>query len=397
MSAYYPLHTTASSSPGHQTIYTIREVINYFVKTLHKPNNYPRIIRRYLEFCIRENYLIDPISFQRYTTGQRPSLVSPVRKFLKFAQEHGIRQVIPDPEKKALPPAANELILGFIRDASHLRGDHSKDTYVRVLNIFFAFLEKQQTNFSSATVSDFINDLLKTHKSPFTVNLYLSVVKQLAAWIIKARSRIGYDFSPEHLESLRDIAYIRWVPVEDGFYKDSLSQQERELLLESIPDARWKAVAALMAYCGLRAVEVTRLRIKDVKLEEKQLMVKGKGKHTYVPVKIFVPSAAHLQAWLEERLQMVGAGLQPTAALFPKLKTSQIQYRIKKAFSIAGLAREKLSTHSLRHTAGQILINKNIEPAYVQRQLRHKKFDTTYNYVRKQMDKDFMDRLPDEV
>lgn len=229
------------------------------------------------------------------------------------------------------------------------------------------------------------------------MNLYLSVVKQLAAWIIKARRRIGYDFSPEQLESLRDIAYIRWVPVEDGFYKDSLSEQERELLLESITDIRWKAVAALMAYCGLRAVEVTRLRIKDVKLEEKQLLVKGKGKHTYVPIKIFNPCVVYLQVWLQERLQWVDAGVKPYAPLFPELKTSQIQYRIKKAFGIAGFSREKLSTHSLRHTAGQILINNNIDPAYVQRQLRHKKFDTTYNYVRKQMDKDFMDKLPDDI
>ncbi len=396
MSAYHPVRTTATPSLEH-TAYTISEAISYFVKTLTKPNNYPRIVRRYLEFCIRENYLIDPISFQHYTAGQRASLVSPVRKFLRFAQAHNIRQIMADPEKKTVPPAANELILGFIRDAAHLRGDHSKDTYIRVMNVFFAFMEKQQASFSPATVNDFVSDLLKRHKSPFTVNLYLSVVKQLAAWIIKARQRIGYDFDAEQLESLRDISYIRWVPTEDGFYKDSLSQEERSILQQSLPDARWKAVAALMSYCGLRSVEVTRLRIKDVRLEEKQLLVKGKGKHTYVPVKIFAPCMIFLQAWMQERMQMVGAGVQPSAALFPELKTSQIQYRIKKAMKESGLAREKLSTHSLRHTAGQILIDKQVEAVYVQRQLRHKKFDTTYNYVRKQMDKDFMDRLPDEV
>lgn len=397
MRTHHPIPTVSSAPVDFSTAYTISEAISYFVKTLKKPNNYPRIIRRYLEFCIREQYSIDPISFKLYTSGQWPSQITPVRKFLKFAQEHYIRQVIPDPEKKPLPPAANELILGFIQDAAHLRGDHSKDTYIRVLNVFFAFMEKSQMNFSPATVNDFITHLLKNHKSPFTINLYLSVIKQLATWIIKTRKRIDYNFSPEQLESLRDIDHIRWIPVEDGFYKDSLSEVEREQLQAQLPDAKWKAIGALMSYCGLRAVEVTRVRIKDLKLDEKQLLVKGKGKYTYVPVKIFTPCAVYLQEWLEERRLLTEADTQPSALLFPELKTSQIQYRIKKAFKEAGLAREKLSTHSLRHTAGQVLINKNIEPAYVQRQLRHKKFDTTYNYVRKQMDKDFMDKLPDDV
>ncbi len=374
---------------------TISQVLSYFEKSLSKPNNYLRVVRKYLEFCVTENYLIDDISFGLYTSGQKPNMVSPVRKFLKFAKAHQIFQVVADPVKSEIPPAANALVLSYMRDAKNLRGDHSKETYVRVLNLFFRFLEKNEMGFNSQATNLFVEALLKENKSPFTINLYLSVIKQLADWIVISRHRIEFDFTATQLDGLRDIKSIKSLPIEKGFYKDSLEENERDILQLHIKEPLWQAVVALMVYNGLRAVEVTRLRVKDVHLKEKKIFVKGKGKFTYTPIKLFDSCATYLRSYLFDRQQ--NTRISNIAALFPELKTSQIQYKVKKLFKDLGLSREKLSTHSLRHTAGQILIDKGTNPVYVQRQLRHKRFETTQFYVQKQIDKDFLNNLPDDV
>jgi integrase/recombinase XerD len=59
------------------------------------------------------------------------------------------------------------------------------------------------------------------------------------------------------------------------------------------------------------------------------------------------------------------------------------------------LKRTKLSAHSLRHTAGQILIQQGIPPIHVQRQLRHEQFETTQFYIKKQTERDYMEQMPD--
>ena len=91
---------------GRQAL-TVSQVLQYFAMTLKKPNNYLRIVRRYLEYCIENRSTIDQVSFALYTAGQRPSLISPVRKFVRFADRHQITRVIADPEQDPVPPAAN--------------------------------------------------------------------------------------------------------------------------------------------------------------------------------------------------------------------------------------------------------------------------------------------------
>jgi integrase/recombinase XerD len=186
------------------------------------------------------------------------------------------------------------------------------------------------------------------------------------------------------------------VSLEPGYYKDALSEEERAHFLSSISEVKWQAVCALMSYCGLRTVEVTRLRLQDLDLEKNIMMVKGKGKHGHVAVKLFAACVPYLQSWLQER-KTVNPGHEK---LFVDgkgagLSCDQIRYQVKKALKSCGLDRKKLSAHSLRHTAAQVLIDKNVEAIYVQRQLRHSSLDTTQKYIFKKLDEKFFEKLPD--
>jgi site-specific recombinase XerD len=338
------------------------------------------------------------VSISLYAAGKRPSIVSPVKKFGRFAQQHHINRIVADQKRVYISPAANELVLGYISEATHLKGDESKSNYTKALNGFFRYLErevaaKRQASFSGRTVGEYVNYLRKEGKSAFTVNFYLSTIKQLAGWVIQNRSRLQLEAG--QLDALRDVESVKGLTIERGFYKDSLSVKERDELLSSITSPRDKAVIVLLIAEGLRTVEVTRLEVGDVDFGRRQLWVLGKGKHTKKAVKLFENCTLALEQYLQS-LNKGAASPARTAPLFPDLRrTHQIRYLVDKYLNTCGMKRTKLSAHSLRHTAGQILIGQGVPPIHVQRQLRHEQFETTQFYIKKQTEKDYMEQMPD--
>ena len=375
----------------------ISQAIRYFTQALPNPGNYPRIARQYLEFCLERDYGVDEISLAHWAAGKSGNRISPVKKFLKFARLYGLQRVVPDPPEPALAPAVNELVLGFLHEATHLRGDHSKETYQRALHEFFRYLDECQSqghvaSLSALTVGQWVDALRRRQRSPFTINLYLSAVKQLAAWVVRRREHLSIQLTPPQLEAVRDIAGVRGLPLERGFYKDGLSEEDRDRLLAHVQDPRDKAMITLMVLCGLRNVELTRLRGEDVRLEQGQVWVLGKGKATRKPVKLFAAAAEALRVYLSQ-----SEIPDRKAPLFPDLTTAQVRRRVNHYLQELGLKSDRVSTHSLRHTAGQVLIAKGVAPVHVQRQLRHEQFETTQFYIRQQTEKEYFNQMPDEV
>ena len=339
---------------------------------------------------MEEEYSIDEISFGLYTSGHRPSMVSPVRKFVRFALEHGITRVVKDPPKKEIPPAANELVLGFIEDSKNLN-EESKITYTKALNSFFFFLQEQELNFSGRSLGLFVSQMKQQHLSAFTINIRLSAIKQLASWVISNRHGLSIELQTQQLDALRDISNVRGLRMDKFFHKDGLQEEGRSLLLQLVGDVKWKAIISLMAYCGLRTVEVTRLKVKDLDFSQNKIFVLGKGKHLKIPVKLFSACKGTVQDYLQEHPH-----LEKSDYLFPGLRTSHIRYHTKKYLQLAGLKTDKVSAHSLRHTTGQVLLKNGVQPIHVQRQLRHEAFASTQIYIKQQSERDFFAQMPDE-
>lgn len=389
---------------------TVSQLINLFTAWLTKPGNYPRLVRPFILYCLANRLPIEIGSLRVYAGGKSGNKVSPIKKFLLFYQMQGMPTIIPDPPaRKRIPVAANELILGYLAEATHLRGDKTKENYTQALNAFFLYMADEQeagrtASFSALTIGNYVNDLRARGLSAFTVNFYLSPLKQLTKWVIKNRNRLG--LSDEQADDLRDVQAVSGLSIERGFYKDSLDEPERDQLLASIDDPTDRAIVALLVLEGLRTVEVTRLTVGDVEFERGQLQVRGKGKSTKKAIKLFGPCADALRHYLQTKAELAGApahrsGPSPTtprsAALFPDLKTAQIRYRVDKYLKALDLKRPKMSAHSLRHTAGQIMIDKGVEPMWVQRHLRHELFETTQFYIKKQTEKDYFVKMPDVI
>ena len=384
---------------------TVSQFINLFTAWLEKPGNYPRLVRPFVLYCLANRLPIEIGSLRVYAGGKSGNKVSPVKKFLLFYQMQGMPTIIPDPTaRKRIPVAANELILGYLAEATHLRGDKTKENYTQALNAFFLYMADEQeagrsASFSALTIGSYINDLRARGLSAFTVNFYLSPLKQLTKWVIKNRNRLG--LTNEQADDLRDVQAVSGLTIERGFYKDSLDEPERDQLLASIDDPTDRAIVALLVLEGLRTVEVTRLTVGDIEFKRSQLQVRGKGKSTKKAIKLFGHCADALRHYLQTR-----PGPSPTprsneplrsAALFPDLKTAQIRYRVDKYLKALDLKRPKMSAHSLRHTAGQIMIDKGVEPMWVQRHLRHELFETTQFYIKKQTEKDYFVKMPNVI
>ncbi len=398
---------------SHQV--SVGQLLNQFTAWLAKPNaarpgNYPRLTRPFILYCLANRLPITVSSLRIYAGGKAGNQVSPVKKFLLFYQMQGMPTIVPDtPARKRIPAAANELILGYLAEATHLRGDKTKENYTQALNAFFLYIANEQeagrpASCSALTIGNYVNDLGARGLSAFTVNFYLSPLKQLTKWVIKNRSRLG--LTDAQADDLRDVQAVRGLTIERGFYKDSLDESERDQLLTSIDDPTNRAIVALLVLEGLRTVEVTRLTVGDIEFERGQLLIRGKGKNTKKAIKLFRPCADVLRQYLQAGSGpfsaapngYAGAG-EPlrSSALFPDLTTAQIRYRVDKYLKALNLKRPKMSAHSLRHTAGQIMIDKGVEPMWVQRHLRHELFETTQFYIKKQTEKDYFVKMPDTV
>lgn len=389
---------------------TVSQLIRHFAAELPKSSNYPRHARAFVNYCLNGSFAIDRLSFTRYTTQLPPNRISPIRKFILFYQVIGSPLIVADPKTAKIPPAANELVLRFIREAKNLRGDRSKETYTKALNAFFLYLNNQQqlddeslrhigsSSFSGLTVSDYVQHLKDNQYSAFTINLYLSAVKQLAAWCIRRRDELGLQET--QLNALRDIGDVRGLAIERTFYKDSLEASERQQLLQNDDSTgqhsiRDRAMLTLLGLEGLRTIEVTRLKLSDLDFNRQQLLVLGKGKNTRKAIKFFAACRQAIQDYLEETGRWPVSYGHRGEQLFKDLKTHQIRYIVDKHLKKNGLKRVGMSAHSLRHTVGQLLLEEGVSLEHVQEHLRHETLETTQFYTKKKTRQMYLEQMPD--
>ncbi|MBQ3646112.1 MAG: tyrosine-type recombinase/integrase [Synergistaceae bacterium] len=233
---------------------------------------------------------------------------------------------------------------------------------------------------TTETVLEFKRSMQNLGRKASTINLYLSATKRFFSWT--AKSGLYVDIAKD----------VKGVRTDSGFKKDFfLGSQLKEILggfdRSSLEGMRNYAIFALMSTCGLRTCEISRAKISDLSTLAGQpvLYIHGKGKSDSKDfVKLSKPVESALRSYLKMRDKV-----DKTQALFASCSDRNFGQSIsrvtvstmcKKAMVKAGYDSDRLTAHSLRHSAITLCLMGGESLQNVQAFARHSSMNTTLIY-----------------
>jgi len=166
-----------------------------------------------------------------------------------------------------------------------------------------------------------------------------------------------------------------------------LVKQEVEKLFAS-PDRsmplgrRDYALLVTMAYTGVRLQELVGLDIGDLDFSRETLRVYGKGRKERL-----VPMNAHVRAALLEMLEDADRVVaQGEKAVFLNAKGSRltgraVEYIVDKHVAAAGIDKDHISPHKLRHTFATLLHGNDVDLVDIQTLMGHASLASTQIYT----------------
>ena len=155
---------------------------------------------------------------------------------------------------------------------------------------------------------------------------------------------------------------------------------------------RLKALYLMAVCCGLRTVELSRANIRDVETVDGQafIYIWGKG-HSEPDTR--KPMAPEVKAALDEYLNIRTDNPTGSSPLFvstgnrsggQRIAPTTISTMLKRAMQAAGYDSERITAHSLRHTAGTSVMELTGDLFATQKYMRHSKPETTEIYLHNQ-------------
>ena len=260
--------------------------------------------------------------------------------------------------------------------------DTTKDAYRKALRIFQAWiLAKGYNNPSRETILEYKQYLQARSLSPLTITAYLTALRRFFVYLesIKVYPNI--------------VSGIKGLKSPRGFMKDALTKDEVNILLGAIAERkdlnslRDFALINLMLRTGLRTIEVSRALIGDIGREngETILRVWGKGRDSkdelvILTLQAYKPLLEYLEARGETK---AGEPLFISHSNRSReyLTTRSIRRIIADRLKSVGLKTDRLTAHSLRHTAGTIALSNGADLIGVKDMLRHSSINTTMIYT----------------
>ena len=260
--------------------------------------------------------------------------------------------------------------------------DTTKDAYRKALRIFQAWiLAKGYNNPSRETILEYKQYLQARSLSPLTITAYLTALRRFFVYLesIKVYPNI--------------VSGIKGLKSPRGFMKDALTKDEVNILLGAIAERkdlnslRDFALINLMLRTGLRTIEVSRALIGDIGREngETILRVWGKGRDSkdelvILTLQAYKPLLEYLEARGETK---AGEPLFISHSNRSReyLTTRSIRRIIADRLKSVGLKTDRLTAHSLRHTAGTIALSNGADLIGVKDMLRHSSVNTTMIYT----------------
>lgn len=260
----------------------------------------------------------------------------------------------------------------------------SLKTYVKNLKPMFIYFHNHDiVRPIRADLLAYREDLKRDHKAT-TVQNYICAVRIFFTWL--------------ELEGLYPniAAHLKGATVSREHKKDYFSAEQVKAIFAGIDRGNIKgkrdyAMIVLMTTCGLRDIEVSRANVEDLRTVAGApvLFVQGKGredKNEYVKLPAGVETA--VRAYLSIRRKS-GERVKGNSPLFASLSGNSRGHRLttrsisrvaKTRMQDAGYDSDRLTAHSLRHTAVTLALLAGEDLAEVQKFARHSNISTTMIY-----------------
>lgn len=271
----------------------------------------------------------------------------------------------------------------FIRYIAFLDASpKTTETYTRDLKQLFMFLQERGINQPTrADILAFKDYLKDSGRKPTTIQNYITATRLFFRWT--AQEGI-YPNIADHVKGAKLDREHKKDYLASSQVKDILSTIERD----SIKGKRDYAMLVLMITGGLRTIEVSRANVQDLRTlgDSAVLYLQGKGKEERTDyIKLDPAVEKTIRAYLKARGQA-----EPTDPLFTstsnnskgaRLSSRSVSEIVKDRLRGAGYDSERLTAHSLRHTAVTLSLLAGKDITEVQQFARHADISTTMIYA----------------
>jgi len=255
------------------------------------------------------------------------------------------------------------------------------ETYTRALRQMFKYFAENGINQPQREDIISYREYLKaTGHKPTTIQNYITAARLFFQWTEQERLYPNVA------------AHVKGAKLDRDHKKDYLTSRQVKTVLADVDRStpqglRDYAILALMITGGLRTIEVSRADIADLRTlgDATVLYIQGKGRDEKTEyIKISAPVEAAIREYLKARGEA-----SPTAPLFASMSNNSKGKRMSTR-SISGIAKsymceagynsERLTAHSLRHTAVTLSLLSGRKLEEVQQFARHANIATTQIY-----------------
>jgi len=180
------------------------------------------------------------------------------------------------------------------------------------------------------------------------------------------------------------------LPKTQGLKRQAFSNEQMSQILEKIDintkiGLRNRTIFELIYSSGLRVSEVSKLLIKDICFEKREMLIRGKfSKDRIVPISKM--AIKYLVLYLENRVYNIDEPLFRSMRRQGALKPESISNIFTDLLIKYGMKKKELSTHSIRHASASQLLNNGAGIRHIQELLGHKNPETTVLYTHTQGD-----------
>jgi site-specific recombinase XerD len=265
--------------------------------------------------------------------------------------------------------APSELRMRMIEDMRMRKLElRTREGYIRAVRKLAKYLGRSPDTATAEELRNFQLHLVDRGVSPITLNATITGLK------------FFFDVTVGHGEvmaKMQPVQVPRTLPV-------VLSREEAGRLIAAAGNLKHQTALAVAYGAGLRASEVTALKVSDIDSQRMTLRVEqGKGrKDRYAMLSPVLLERLRVW-WKAARVQgkmLDGGWLFPGQNPVNSLSTRQLNRAIHAAAKAAQIDK-RVSLHTLRHSFATHLLEQKVDIRVIQVLLGHKKLDTTALYV----------------